>query len=663
MKNFWLYLTEVFFNDKKSLEANDQDCSYTVYNNFEENLLNDNSDEADEDFNFEINYNYCFTFFFLCLYTYIVHIDYADETLFTFVLEFKNFLSFLFTTFFIFYFICLVSGFLFKHYLGLYGIFFLNIISIFFFWVSALLNINFFLAENNVISFSLFKWFYINNFIQINFDIYIDAISFSFMLLTLTIAFFVNIYTFSYFRYEPYINRLILLINAFVLSMLILVSSGNLIVFFFGWELIGLTSFFLINFWSERTGTLKSAFKAFSFNKISDGCIFTAIVLIYITFSELNFSNILITNFFKNEAKFNDITTLFMVNIITFFFLTAAFIKSAQVGFHVWLPDSMEAPVPASALIHSATLVSAGIFLILRFYSVLELSFYFHFILMFIGAITAFVGGASAAIQTDLKKILAYSTISHCGFLMFLCSLNNFNFVILYLFIHGFFKAAAFLCGGNIIRFSKNYQDLRRMGGYWKYLPAELFFMTFSLLNLSGLPFFFGFYIKHFLFISSDYFYLKQISLSFLFIAALTGIFYSFKLIFYIFFDFKKGRKSIYLDNTILAKKSKFYSNTTLSSNISIFFLIVFAYIISYIYLYFYILKLDSTEDFLSFFGKMQSFFFFDFEMSALYNYSFFYLTSIILIVLLIIFSWTYKFLHKQNIKLFFDNINIFFFW
>lgn len=133
MKNFWLYLTEVFFNDKQSLEANDQSCNYTAYNNFDKNVLNNNPDETDADFNFEINYNYCFTFFFLSLYTYIIHADYADETLFTFVIELKNFLNFLFTTFFIFYFICLISGFVFKHYLGLYGIFFLNIISIFFF--------------------------------------------------------------------------------------------------------------------------------------------------------------------------------------------------------------------------------------------------------------------------------------------------------------------------------------------------------------------------------------------------------------------------------------------------------------------------------------------------------------------------------------------------
>jgi NADH:ubiquinone oxidoreductase subunit 5 (subunit L)/multisubunit Na+/H+ antiporter MnhA subunit len=164
----------------------------------------------------------------------------------------------------------------------------------------------------------------------------------------------------------------------------------------------------------------------------------------------------------------------------------------------------MEAPVPASALIHSATLVSAGVYLILRFYPILELSQLFYIVLPAIGAITAFIGGAAAMFQTDLKKILAYSTISHCGFLMFLASFGAFKFVLLYLFVHGFFKASAFLCVGNIIHHIKNYQDLRRAGSVYKFLPIEFFFLIFCLLNLSGLPFFFGFYIKSLLFLNTS---------------------------------------------------------------------------------------------------------------------------------------------------------------
>jgi len=154
------------------------------------------------------------------------------------------------------------------------------------------------------------------------------------------------------------------------------------------------------------------------------------------------------------------------LNILSICLLLCAFIKSAQFGFHIWLPDSMEAPVPASALIHSATLVSAGIFLILRFYSLFEILSYSKYIMVFVGSFTACYGGWVSSFQTDIKRLLAYSTISHCGFLVVLCGLFNLNWVLSYLYIHGFFKALTFMCAGNIIRFSKNIQDYRRMGGY-----------------------------------------------------------------------------------------------------------------------------------------------------------------------------------------------------
>lgn len=285
----------------------------------------------------------------------------------------------------------------------------------------------------------------------------------------------------------------------------------------------------------------------------------------------------------------------------------------------------MEAPVPASALIHSATLVSAGVYLILRFYSILELSTIFHYILPFIGASTAFLGGVSAIFQTDLKKILAYSTISHCGFLMFLCNFGNFKFVILYLFIHGFFKAAAFLCVGNIIHFSKNFQDLRRSGGFFKYLPLEFFCLTFCLLNLSGLPFFYGFYIKSLLFISNDFLVLDQLCYAFIFLSCLTGIFYSFNLIYYSFFDFKKNKKMIYINNSFLELKSKYYSNTTLGSTISIFFLIISAYIICVYLFYLFFLNFYENDDFYFLVEKFIYFFNNNFELATLYNLSFFY--------------------------------------
>jgi NADH:ubiquinone oxidoreductase subunit 5 (subunit L)/multisubunit Na+/H+ antiporter MnhA subunit len=242
----------------------------------------------------------------------------------------------------------------------------------------------------------------------------------------------------------------------------------------------------------------------------------------------------------------------------------------------------MEAPVPASALIHSATLVSAGIFLLLRFTHLFEYSIYSYYIVPLIGSFTAFFGGLSSSYQSDIKRILAYSTISHCGFLMVCYSTYIAEYTILYLYIHGFFKAAVFLCVGNVIRFSRNCQDFRRMGGFYKYLPFECISSFLCLINLSGLPFTIGFYIKHLLLIGI---YLDNIFLYFIFInilgGAIFGLIYSYRLFYYVFFDFKKSKKIIYNQSNRLVLKSNFYSNTTKASNIAIFGLMIVSYIIS----------------------------------------------------------------------------------
>jgi NADH-quinone oxidoreductase subunit L len=243
----------------------------------------------------------------------------------------------------------------------------------------------------------------------------------------------------------------------------------------------------------------------------------------------------------------------------------------------------MEAPVPASALIHSATLVSAGIFLLLRFTPLFELSSYVYYILPVIGSFTAFFGGVCSAYQSDIKRILAYSTISHCGFLMVCFCTSSVEYTLLYLYIHGFFKAAVFLCVGNIIRFSRNYQDFRRMGGFFKFLPLEAYASLICLINLSGLPFTLGFYIKHLLLLGlPDYInmfiFLNVIG------GALSGIIYSYRLYYYVFFDFKKSKKIVYTQASDIKLLSKFYSNTTIASSISIIGLILFSYIICLYY-------------------------------------------------------------------------------
>ena len=533
-------------------------------------------------------------------------------------------------------------------YLGLYGVFVINFISIILFWISMLFYFDSIMSKNVFYYINLGKWMYLSSGYRVSFDLLIDSTSISFSFLTLTIGMCVYIYTFSYFRYEPLVERLMLFLNSFMISMILLVSSGNFIVMFLGWELIGLTSFFLINFWSTRIGTLKAAFKAFSFNKISDLFLFFAILIIFNTTFNLDIVS------FNNQVylyeNFNIEIFYFSINlieIISFFFISCAFIKSAQLGAHIWLPDSMEAPVPASALIHSATLVSAGIYLLLRLTPLFELSYYAYYVIPTMGAITAFYGGIVSAFQSDTKKTLAYSTISHCGFLMVAYSTGVIEYVILYLYVHGFFKAATFLCMGNVNRFNRNIQDFKRMGGFYKYLPFECYSSFVCMINLSGLPLTLGFYIKHLLFIGlNNSYFIYYIIFSSLILGATAGVFYSYRLFYSIFFDVKKGKKTIYLQANRKNLNSKFYTNTSLASNIAIFILVIISYLTT-LYLYNLVLnKFYSLSDIKTLNINNAYSYFYQPDLNFLNNVSILNWIIIILIISVLFLNWrqTYYF-------------------
>lgn len=510
------------------------------------------------------------------------------------ILDLSNFFSnfsnfrelFLIGSFFTFFF-SIIQALIFMSYLGLYGVFILLSVTLFIYWLSLALLFNKVLISGKTIHYILFKWFTLSSHVTVNFELYLDFISLSFALLTTTIAIFVILYAFCYFRYEPNIDRLIILLSSFVWSMTLLILSGNMFLLLLGWELIGLTSFLLIGFWATRAGTFKSAFKAFTFNKVSDAALILSIILLSLLFQDLTIPTII-----NETANFNvnffvgpyEIRTL---ELLALAIITSASIKSAQIVGHLWLPDSMEAPVPASSLIHSATLVSAGIFLMLRLYPVLEHSWVFVHITPLIGAITAAYGGIVAAYQTDTKRLLAYSTISHCGFLTVLTTFGSPEYTIIYLYIHGFFKAISFMCIGNIIRFSKNYQDLRRMGNFWKFLPIETSLLTLALLNLSGAPFFWGFVCKHLIIASSTNMLFSTLTWSFILLGALMGPLYSYRLITHIFFDNIKSRKSILLGVSRKSFNSDEYSNTPIMGWASIILLTLFAYIIIFLLVYF----------------------------------------------------------------------------
>ena len=566
--------------------------------------------------------------------------------------------------FFLFFFSTVLSSWLFFSYLSFYGIFFLNLFSLFTFWISLLSYTKSIFLDNKIFEIKIFSWIFLNDTNKLDYYFFIDSLSFSFILLTTTIAFFVYVYAFSYFRYEPLVDRFLLFLLSFVVSMIFLVSSGNLIMLFLGWELIGLTSFFLINFWTTKTATLKSAFKAFSFNKLSDFYLFLFIICIYNIYDTLDINTFLL-QIYKGKHIYIYMFD-FQINsleLISIFLLSASFIKSAQIGGHFWLPDSMEAPVPASALIHSATLVSAGIYLILRFNLLFTITQFSSFILPFIGSLTAAYGGICAAFQTDLKKILAYSTISHCGFMVLLCSIEMNEFVILYLYTHGFFKAVVFMCVGNILRISQNYQDFRKMGNLLKYLPFEYYCILICILNLSGLPFTFGFFVKHLIFLNlynSVYmYYFVLINTS---IGAISGLFYSYYLLKYIFFGHKKGNKSVYIHLNRKEYNSIYYSNTSFGSTIALLSLFFSSYIIIYL-LFLSFLKNFIFSEYVNF-TVLSSYFLIYNELSN-FNLNFFFFNFFVIYILLFfIITTVSKNFHKSNFykNIFFKKIFFMFF-
>lgn len=421
-------------------------------------------------------------------------------------------------------------------------------------------------------SFTLF-----DNVVDFNLSFVLSPASYFFSLLVLMIGFSTNIYLLNYFKGEADESGFVFWINAFIISMLILILSNNFFSLFLGWELIGLTSFFLINFWQNKRSTLKSSFKAFSFNLISDLFLLGAFVIFYQLTLTSDISAFLYIVTWESHSD------VILLKFGTILLLGCASIKSVQIIGHLWLPDSMEAPVPASALIHSATLVSAGIYLLLRF-NQLILFLNWSSVLVVLGGLTASYGGVVAASQTDMKKLLAYSTMSHCGFLMILVASANFYILITYLFLHGLFKAVTFFCAGSFIRIYGS-QDTRLMGSTSQLFLAEIVLLIISAGNLAGLPLTIGVLYKN-CFLTLLFMYnFSLFCVGLLFLGMLTGLLYFYRLVYYACFDFSKwtNLSSYEILEVVFVKfrKSKFFLNKThLLATLSIFlfsFVVFFA--------------------------------------------------------------------------------------
>jgi proton-translocating NADH-quinone oxidoreductase chain L len=318
------------------------------------------------------------------------------------------------------------------------------------------------------------------------------------MLLIITgISFFVHLYSIGYMSHDPHICRFMSFLSLFTFFMLMLVTADNFVQMFISWEGVGLCSYLLINFWFTRVLANKAALKAMIMNRIADVFFVLGIIFIILTFKTSDYLVVFnLIDFVKGDFiiflnyKINKLT------LICFFLFIGGVGKSAQLGLHTWLPDAMEGPTPVSSLLHAATMVTAGVFLLLRASPIFEYAPFILTFVLIIGGFTTFFSAIIGVFQYDIKKIIAYSTCSQLGYMFFSCGLSNYQVAIFHLFNHAFFKALLFLSAGSIIHAMFDEQDMRRMGGLLNFLPFTYFAIFIGSLAIMGFPFLTGFYSK-----------------------------------------------------------------------------------------------------------------------------------------------------------------------
>ncbi len=347
-------------------------------------------------------------------------------------------------------------------------------------------------SDNLVIA----KWI-TSGFLDVNWSIKIDQLS-SVMLVVVTfISALVHIYSIGYMSHDPHQPRFMSYLSLFTFAMLVLVTSDNFLQLFFGWEGVGLCSYFLIGFWFKKSTANAAAIKAFLVNRVGDFGFALGIFLIFYVFETVNYEEV-----FNKVSLFKDNNINFLgfefniVNSICFLLFIGAMGKSAQIFLHTWLPDAMEGPTPVSALIHAATMVTAGVFLVVRCSPIFEYSPMILNLITIIGMTTALFAATVALVQNDIKKIIAYSTCSQLGYMFFATGVGAYNVAMFHLFTHAFFKALLFLGAGSVIHSFNNEQDINKMGGVYKHLPYTYTLMLIGTLALTGFPFLSGFYSK-----------------------------------------------------------------------------------------------------------------------------------------------------------------------
>jgi NADH-ubiquinone oxidoreductase chain 5 len=330
-----------------------------------------------------------------------------------------------------------------------------------------------------------------------------DSLTVVMLVVVTCVSSIVHIYSVGYMGEDPHLSRFMSYLSLFTFFMLILVTADNLIQMFVGWEGVGLCSYLLINFWYSRIQANKAAIKAVIVNRVGDFGLALGIIGIFFVFKTVNYTTLFslvpyyVSTLNPEYLSLNLLGIEFdTITILCLLLFVGSVGKSAQIGLHTWLPDAMEGPTPVSALIHAATMVTAGVFLIVRCSPLFEYSSTALSVITCMGAMTAFFAATTALTQNDLKRVIAYSTCSQLGYMVFACGISNYAVSAFHLANHAFFKALLFLTAGSVIHAMSDEQDMRKMGGLTELLPLTYAFMMIGSLSLMGFPFLTGFYSK-----------------------------------------------------------------------------------------------------------------------------------------------------------------------
>ena len=394
---------------------------------------------------------------------------------------------------------------------------------------------------------TLYNWISAGDF-SVNFGVYVDKLTAVMLLLVTVVSAMVHIYSIKYMEEDPSKPRFFSYLSLFTFMMLALVTAPNLLQVFLGWEGVGLASYLLIGFWHHKESANAASLKAFLVNRIADVGLILAMLVAFMVFGSLAFGDIFASASAVAGVSFNflgyNIPVLELFGVLL---LIGAMGKSAQIGLHTWLPDAMEGPTPVSALIHAATMVTAGVFLLARMSPVLEFTDFALQAIAWVGAITAIFAATVGLTQTDIKRVIAYSTCSQLGYMFFAIGVSAYSGAMFHLFTHGFFKALLFLGAGSVIHALHHEQNLFKMGGVRTILPITYALMWIGSLALVGVPPFAGFFSKDFI-LEASFMSGTQTGIALYLmgtVAAFMTAFYSFRVLFLAFHGRFNGEKKV----------------------------------------------------------------------------------------------------------------------